>query len=317
MLETGEFELGHIVAFVNYASQILLAMIVVSNLIGIFTRAAASASRVREVLNTNNELVHGDVIPEGSDTVIEFDNVSFSYNKNADTVLKDISFTVSRGEKVGIIGGTGSGKSTLAALMMYEYAADSGCVKIMGQDVKALKDGYLRDVISVVPQKAALITGTIAYNIRMGKPLTDEEIKRACQIAQIADHIENMPQKYDSEVLRDGKNFSGGQRQRLCIARAVAKKSEILILDDSASALDFATEKNLRNAIRDSLDGICVITISQRVSSIRHCDKIIVLEDGEISDIGTHEELLARCAAYGDICRHQLLSDETEVAKNE
>ena len=317
MLETGDFQLGHIVAFVNYASQILLAMIVVSNLIGIFTRAVASASRVREVLSTQNELTHGDKVPGRNDIAVEMDKVSFSYNKNADTVLKDVSFKIESGEKIGIIGGMGSGKTTLVSLIMYDYAADSGQVRLMGEDVKNIKAEALGSIISCVPQKTSIIAGTIAENIKMGKDISDEEIKRACEIAQIADHIENMPDKYQSKVLRDGKNFSGGQRQRLAIARAVAKKSDILILDDSASALDFVTERKLREAIYTSFDKATVIMISQRVSSIRHCDRILVMEDGEIAGMGTHRELFSSCAPYRDICEHQLSAKELEVLVNE
>lgn len=317
MLENGSFLIGDIVAFVNYASQILLAMIVVSNLIGIFTRAAASADRVREVLNTQNELIYGDKEPEKSDIAVQLENVSFSYNKGADTVLKNINLEIKCGEQIGIIGGTGSGKTTLISLIMYDYAADSGNVKIMGENVQSISRQTLRDCISCVAQKTSLISGTVADNIRMGKNLTIDDIKEACRIAQIADHIESLPQKYDSVVLRDGKNFSGGQRQRLAIARAVAKKSQILILDDSSSALDFSTERNLRKAIKSALEGVTVLIVSQRVSSIRHCDRIFVMEDGEITGVGTHGELFSSCGAYRNICEHQLSSNELEVLKNE
>ncbi len=317
MLETGDFLLGDIVAFVNYASQILLAMIVISNVIAIFTRAFASGARVCEVLETQNELTHADKAVSDNDTAVEFDNVSFSYNKNADTVLKDISFKIARGEKIGIIGGTGSGKTTLISLINYDYAADSGTVRVMGEDVKKLSEESLREAVACVPQKTTLITGTIAENIRMGKSIPQDEIARACRIAQIGDYVEGLPAKYESAVLRDGKNFSGGQRQRLAIARAVAKKSDILILDDSASALDFSTERNLREAIASSFDGTTVITISQRVSSIRHCDRIIVLADGEIAGIGTHRALFSDCAPYRDICEHQLSAKELEALTNE
>lgn len=317
MLSTGDFLLGDIVAFVNYASQILLAMIVISNVIAIFTRASASGVRVCEVLETKNELTHGDKVAARNDIAVEFDNVSFSYNKSADTVLKDVSFKIASGERIGVIGGTGSGKTTLISLIMYDYAADVGTVKVMGGDVRELSEKSLRETVSCVPQKTSLITGTVADNIRMGREMTTEEIAAACRIAQIDDYLESLPQKYETEVLRDGKNFSGGQRQRLAIARAAAKKSDILVLDDSASALDFATEKKLREAIETSFDGVTVITISQRVSSIRHCDRIIVLEDGEIAGIGTHRELFASCAPYRDICEHQLSAKELEALSNE
>ncbi|MBE6688513.1 MAG: ABC transporter ATP-binding protein [Ruminococcaceae bacterium] len=315
MLTGGDFLIGDIVAFVNYASQILLAMIVVSNLIGIFTRAAASAVRVREILNTVNELTHGNIIPQHNEVAVEMENVSFSYNKGADTAVKDISLKISSGEQIGIIGGTGSGKTTLIRLMMYDYAADTGTVKVMGERVESIDENKLCDIISCVPQKTSLISGTIKSNIGMGKALSDEEIKKACRIAQIDSYIESLPQKYDTPVLRDGKNFSGGQRQRLAIARAVAKESDILILDDSASALDFKTEKKLRDAIRDSFDNKTVIIVSQRVSSIRHCDRIMVMADGEIVGTGNHKELFNNCEMYRSICFHQLSANELEVLK--
>jgi len=313
MLETGDFLIGDILAFVNYASQILLAMIVISNIIGIFTRAGASGVRVREILNTSTTLEHGDNVPECNDTVIEFENVSFAYNKGTQNVVENVSFSVKKGERIGIIGGTGSGKTTLVSLMMYEYAADNGTVRIMGKDIKSIAGNHIEKLISCVPQRISLLSGTVRENISMSKKLSDGEIKNACDIAQISSHIEALPDGYDSKVARGGKNFSGGQRQRLCIARALAKHSDVLILDDSTSALDFTTERNLRNALNSSLPDTAVITVSQRVSSIKHCDKIIMLNDGKTEGIGTHRELFASCPSYRDICMIQLSAEELEV----
>lgn len=317
MIESGDFLIGDILAFVNYASQILLAMIVISNIIGIFTRAGASGVRVREILNTHPEKEHGDIIPDSDDVLIELENVSFAYNKEARNVLENISFSVKKGERVGIIGGTGSGKSTLVSLMMYEYAADSGTVRIMGKDIKSISKDFLEKAISCVPQKISLLSGTVSQNIAMSKEITAEEIRNACSIAQISEHIEALPDGYNSKVLRDGKNFSGGQRQRLSIARALAKHADILILDDSTSALDFTTERNLRCALNASLPNTAVITVSQRVSSIKHCDKIIMLNDGKTEGIGTHKELFSSCRSYRDICMIQLPAEELEVLSNE
>lgn len=317
MIQTGDFLIGDILAFVNYASQILLAMIVISNIIGIFTRAGASGVRVREILNTHPCMVHGNDVPNSRDVIMELDNVSFAYNKGTRNVIDGVSFSVSKGERIGIIGGTGSGKSTLVSLMIYEYAADSGTVRIMGEDIKSVSSDFIQKTISYVPQKISLLSGTIKENISMSKELTNAQIKSACDIAQISSHIEELPDGYDSEVARDGKNLSGGQRQRLSIARAVAKRSDILILDDSTSALDFTTERNLRRAVNSHLSDTAVITVSQRVSSIKHCDKIIMLNDGKAEGIGTHKELFSSCESYRSICMLQLSSEELEVLENE
>jgi len=311
----GGLQTGQIIALVNYMTQILLAMIVVSNLVVIFTNASASAARVNEVFDTKPSVTETEgrnLLPKANAPVIEFHQVSFGYSDNGHA-LKDISFTLKRGETLGIIGGTGSGKSTLVSLIPRFYDASDGKVLVDGYSVKDYSFSALRSKIGFVPQKAELFSGTIRDNMLWGKKdASDEEIETALKISQSYEFVSKMPEKTGKRISAGGKNLSGGQRQRLTIARALVGKPEILILDDSASALDFATDAALRKALHEETQGMTVIMVSQRVGTVRYADKILVLDGGELAGIGTHNELLHQCEVYREICLSQLRSEEVE-----
>ena len=303
---------GQIIALVNYMTQILLAMIVVSNLVVIFTKASASASRVNEVFDTRSSIEEADSPAEEKPDApaVEFRSVSFGYSGGG-SALKNISFSVKKGTTVGIIGGTGSGKSTLVNLVPRFYDASEGTVLVNGVDVREYPFRQLRKKIGVVPQAAALFSGTIRENMRWGKKdATDKEIENALKISQAYEFVSRMPEKTDKMISAGGKNLSGGQRQRLTIARALVSKPEILILDDSASALDFATDAALRKSLREKTKGMTVLMVSQRVGTIRYADKILVLDNGELVGIGTHNELVDNCPVYNEICLSQLREEE-------
>lgn len=306
-VNAGSLSQGEIIAFVNYITQILLALIVVVNLAVIFTKAAASAARVNEVFLTEPS-VRDDVKtapqPDDSAPVVEFRDVSFGYTgKNA---IEHISFAVGQGETLGIIGGTGSGKSTVVSLIPRLYEAAEGAVLFHGVNVNDYPLADLRRKIGMVPQRAVLFTGTVRENIAFGLDgLSQESLERAASIAQAAEFVNAYPQKYDTPITQGGANLSGGQRQRLTIARALAREPEVLILDDASSALDFATDLALRRAIRKETAATAVILISQRAASIRHADRILVLDDGEMAGLGTHEELMKTCTVYQEICASQ------------
>lgn len=314
-INAGRLSQGVIIAFINYMTQILLALIVVSNLIIIFTRAFASAGRVNEVLETVSSIGGGNIsVPiqvQAGTPAIQFEDVSFGYNTTGDSSLSGISAAIGPGETVGIIGGTGSGKSTFINLIPRFYDAVSGRVLVNGIDVKHFPLKELREKIDIVPQKAVLFTGTIADNIRWGKqdaPI--EDVVSAAKIAQADEFISALPDGYNTMVLRGGLNFSGGQKQRLTIARALISHPQILILDDSSSALDFATDRALREALKQSCRDMTVLIVSQRASSIMNADKIIVFDDGRIAGMGTHDELMERCGLYREICLSQLSCEE-------
>lgn len=311
-VEAGGMTTGEIIAFINYVNQILLALIVVANLVITFTKAYASAGRVLEVLETASSIA-GAAVPPKEDAAapaVEFDHVSFSYDDGEDE-LTDVSFAVPRGATVGVIGGTGSGKTTLMSLIARFYDVRTGTVRVGGVDVRDYPLDALRGKIGLVPQKAELFTGTVAENIRWGRPDADgEAVRRAAVIAQAAEFIERLPQGYDSPVERGGANFSGGQKQRLTIARAMVREPEILILDDASSALDYATDAALRRAVRQASRAMTVFTVSQRVSAVRQADCILVMDDGRLAGVGTHEELLASCGVYQEICRSQERGEE-------
>lgn len=310
----GRMTQGEVVAFVNYMSQTLLAMIVVANLVVTFTKASASAARVNEVFEVqttvperNRETVA--VLP-GSPK-IEFRGVTFSYDGPEKAVLQDVSVQIFPGDTVGIIGGTGSGKSTLVNLIPRFYDTLKGQVLVDGVDVRKYPFAQLRGKIGMVPQEANLFTGTIESNLRWEKEnASPEELQKALEVAQASEFVFALPQGLQSPVEQGGKNFSGGQRQRLTIARALVGSPEILILDDSSSALDFATDAALRKALRTETAGMTVLMVSQRASTIRRADKIIVLDDGRVAGIGTHEELMEACETYREICLSQLSSEE-------
>ena len=313
-VDTGRLTQGEIVALVNYMNQILLALTVVANLVVIFTKASASAARVNEVLemepSVREEVSEPAALDEAA-PLLAFEDVSFSYPGSAEPALSGISLTLNRGETLGVIGGTGSGKSTFANLIPRFYDATSGRVLIGGRDVRELPFSQLRQLVSVVPQKAAVVSGTIADNLRWREEeAPDEALWAALKTAQAADFVEKLPLKLESRVEQGGKNFSGGQKQRLTIARALVGSPELLILDDSSSALDFATDAALRRALKQETAGITVVLISQRASTVRRADRILVLDDGSPAGLGAHEELLENCPVYREICLSQLSAEE-------
>ena len=307
-VNVGSLSQGEIIAFINYITQILNAMIVVANLVVLYTKAYASAGRVCEVLNAEPSLKYSseEKTPVKGAPCIEFRNVSMTYPKSGAASLENINLKINTGETVGIIGGTGSGKSTLVSLIPRFYDTSDGEVLLNGINIKEYPESQLRKQIAIVQQRANLFTGTIADNLRMAKAdATDEEIKKACDTAQASEFTERLPEKYDTFVSQSGNNLSGGQKQRLTIARALIKKSPVLIMDDSASALDFATDARLRRAIREDTAHQTVIIVSQRVNTVKDADKIVVLDDGEIAGIGTHKELIEKCEVYREICISQ------------
>ena len=313
-VDTAIITQGAVVALINYMSQILVELIKLANLIINITKALACASRVQGVLDTESSMeapqALSNVVEQNQERVT-FRNVALTYQGAGAASLSGLSFSVKPGETVGAIGGTGSGKSSLVNLIPRFYDATQGDVLVDGHNVRDYPLASLREKVGVVPQKAVLFTGTIRDNLKWGKPdATDEELWQALETAQARDFVEEKPGGLDEPVSQGGKNFSGGQRQRLTIARALVRKPEILILDDSASALDFATDARLRKAIRQMEGGPTVFIVSQRASSIRYADKIIVLDDGEAVGIGTHEELLKHCEVYREIFESQFQREE-------
>lgn len=308
----GHLTQGEVIAFVNYMTQISLALVVVANLVVLFTKAAASSARINEVLDIEPSIKNGtEKDGAGSENAVEFSHVYFSYNNSGEYALEDIDFTAKKGETIGVIGGTGSGKSTLASLIPRFYDISKGELKIDGTNAADYDTTALRQRVGVVPQKAVLFSGTIAENMRWGKrDATDEEIWKALETAQAKEFVEKMPEGLNTHIAQGGKNLSGGQKQRLTIARALVSQPNILILDDSASALDFATDAALRKAIAQNTTGMTTFIISQRANSIMQADQIIVLDDGKQVGLGTHKELLESCDVYREICYSQLSKEE-------
>ena len=302
-VDTGILTQGEVVALVNYMSQILVELIKLANLIITVTKALACARRISAVMETQSSMEdNGTTVPAQAEEAIVFDHVSLTYKGAGAESLSDISFTVRRGETVGIIGGTGSGKSSLVHLIPRFYDATAGRVLVDGVDVKEQPLSSLRSRIGIVMQKAVLFKGSIRENLRWGKQdATEEEMLHALDLSQAREFVDQKPRGLDERIEQGGKNLSGGQRQRLTIARALIRNPEILILDDSASALDFATDARLRKAIRENAGGTTVLIVSQRASTVQHADKIIVLDDGEMAGIGSHEELLESCPVYQEI----------------
>lgn len=318
-VDNGGVSQGNVIALVNYMTQTLLALIVVANLVVTFTKAAASASRVNEILDTQPAVTEQttqkiEVKTDSKTPKILFDHVSFAYDMQAhQSALYDLSAAIYPGETVGIIGGTGSGKSTVAALIPRFYDPTQGTIYMDGIDIKQYSFEQLREQIGVVPQRAVLFTGTIESNLKWGNEhATKEQMEQALRIAQAEEFVSRLPKGLQTEVSQGGANFSGGQRQRLTIARALVGQPEILILDDSASALDYATDAKLRMAIARETQNMTVIIVSQRANSIRNADKIIVLDQGHVMGIGTHRELLNTCPIYKEICLSQMREDELE-----
>ncbi len=321
-VNVGNLTQGEVIAIINYMSQILVELVKLANLIITITKALACADRVAGVFEIKNE----ESLPEEyrvsekrkDAPFLEFDHVSLTYAGAGAETLHDMNFVVNRGETVGIIGGTGSGKSSLVNLIPGFYPVTEGAIRLDGTDLRAMPEDELRNRIGMVPQKSVLFKGTIRSNLQWGKPdATEEEMWQAIDVAQAREVVEGKDGKLDARVAQNGKNLSGGQRQRLTIARALVRKPEILILDDSASALDYATDAKLRAALRELEGNTTTFIVSQRASTIRHADKIIVLDDGEMAGIGTHDELMKNCEVYKEIYYSQYPEErlKAEAAK--
>lgn len=322
-VDSGRIPQGEVVALVNYMSQILVELIKLANLIISITKALACAGRISSVFEMESSIADpgeekGGQVKEENPPVsgtprVSFQNVSFSYQGSKEESLSDISFDAAPGEIIGVIGGTGSGKSTLVNLIPRFYDVTKGQVLVNGTDVRAQSLSKLRGQIGVVPQKAVLFKGTIRDNMRWGKEdASDQEIEEALETAQALEVVKSRENGLDAMIFQGGKNLSGGQRQRLTIARALVRKPQILILDDSSSALDFATDARLRKALRERTGGAAVFLVSQRASALRHADQILVLDDGRLAGKGKHEELLETCPVYREICLSQLSGEEAE-----
>lgn len=312
-VEQGSIQVGHIIAFTNYMTQILFSLMMISLVFNMFVRAKASAGRIGEVFAEENRMSWKEAAA-GADEAraetgrIDFENVSFSYaGTNGQPVLKQVSFTCLPGETVGIIGSTGSGKSSLVGLIPRFYDVTEGTIRVDGQDVRDVEPAKLREKMAIVPQKTTLFTGTVLENIRWGKEdATEEEAIEAARMAQAHEFIAATPEGYQTRVGQGGVNFSGGQKQRLSIARALVKKPDILILDDSTSAVDVATESRIKEALKTYAKGLTCILIAQRITSVMDADKIVVLDNGAVAGIGSHETLLATCQVYQEIFLSQI-----------
>lgn len=312
----GDLSQGEVMAFVNYMTQTLLAVGYVANLVVTFTRGAASSQRIMEVLDTPDALTDGSAtelpLPaRGEEPALQLEGVTFSYSGGESSALSDVTLTLDEGQTLGIIGGTGSGKSTLVQLLDRLYDPTSGIVRVLGRDARDYPLSQLRRTVSVVPQLASLLTGTIRSNLLWRDAnATDADLWQALETAQAADFVHAKPHGLDEPVEADGRNFSGGQRQRLTIARALVASPRILVLDDSASALDFATDARLRHALGEISDRTTCVVVSQRVSAVMGADKILVLDHGRMAGLGTHHELLKSCDLYREICLSQLSEKE-------
>ena len=313
-VNTGALTQGQILALINYMSQILISLLRLADLVISATRALASGARVNEILNTRTTMpdpAAAELPLQQAAPAVSFDGVTFGYRGAGAPSLTDVSFAAQNGETVGVIGGTGSGKTTLVNLAARFYDADTGSVKLFGHDVKEYSFTQLRRMVGIVPQQAVLFTGTIRDNMQWAAPGADDDaIWRALEIAQAADFVRSKPGMLDAPVETAGRNFSGGQRQRLTIARALVPQPKILILDDSASALDFATDAALRKAIHEKTKGMTVFIVSQRAASVQRADHILVLDDGHLVGNAPHAELLKTCEVYKEICLSQLSREE-------
>lgn len=313
-IEHGDMQVGDLMAFIQYATQIMFSFVMMSMMFILIPRASVSATRINEVLKIEANILDPESPETPEQTIrgtIEFQNVSFYYENAEKPALANISFKAGPGEVTAIIGGTGSGKSTLLNLIPRFFDVSSGRILIDGIDVRAMSQVELRKKIGFVPQKAVLFTGTIADNIRYGNEHADhEEIQHAAEVAQAASFISEMAEGYQSTISQGGTNISGGQKQRLSIARALLRKAEFYLFDDSFSALDFKTDAALRNALKTEIRDACLLIVAQRVSTVMDADRIIVLDEGEIAGIGTHHELLNTCQVYKEIVSSQLAEEE-------
>ncbi|HJB14912.1 MAG TPA: ABC transporter ATP-binding protein/permease [Candidatus Blautia excrementipullorum] len=313
-VDGGNMQVGDMMAFIQYAMQIIMAFLMITAMSIMLPRANVAALRIVEVLETKNSLEDPEhpVQPSGNEKgTVEFDHVSFAYPDAGENVLTDISFKAEKGQTLAVIGSTGSGKSTLVNLIPRFYDATSGSIRVDGVDVRSMSQKDLRDRLGYVPQKGILFSGTIDSNIRYGKTdISEQEVKEAAEIAQAADFIEEKNYRYQSPVAQGGTNVSGGQKQRLSIARAIAKKPEILIFDDSFSALDFKTDRTLREALKKHTKDTTTIIVAQRISTILSADQILVLDDGKMAGLGTHKELMKNCEVYRQIAMSQLSEEE-------
>lgn len=309
-VNTGRLTQGEVISLINYMSQVLVELIKLSNLIINLTKSVACGNRIYDVFKIKPSINDGSGIKTNGAAAVEFDHVSATYAGSKEKSLDSLTLSIPRGSTIGIIGATGSGKTTLISLIPRFYDVSEGSLKVNGTDVRNYNVDELRKLIGVVPQKAALVSGTVRDNVKWGKPdATDEEIIEALKTAQALDFV-NEKDGLGSKILQGGKNLSGGQIQRLTIARALVRKPEILILDDSSSALDFATDAALRRAIKADTDNMTVFIVSQRFSTIKNADMIIVLDDGKVCGIGKHDELFENCEEYKEICESQLSSKE-------
>lgn len=309
-VDTGRLTQGEVISLINYMSQVLVELIKLSNLIINLTKSVACGNRINDVFKLSPSVNDGNGEKIEGEFAVEFDNVSAVYSGSKEKSLDSLTLSVPRGATVGVIGATGSGKTTLVNLIPRFYDVSEGAVRVNGTDVRNYGTEELRELVGVVPQKAALVSGTVRDNMKWGKPnATDDEINAALKTAQALDFV-NEKEGLDTKILQGGKNLSGGQIQRLTIARALVRKPDILILDDSSSALDFATDAALRKAIKSDTENMTVFIVSQRFSTIKNADIIVVLDDGKVCGIGKHDELFENCEEYRDICKSQLSSKE-------
>ncbi|MNP06280.1 putative multidrug export ATP-binding/permease protein [compost metagenome] len=317
LVNSGSMQIGDMLAFMQYAMQVLFSILMVTMLFIMIPRAIVSSKRINEVLELDptvkdegNKINSDEILKRGE---IDFSNVSFSYNESTEPVLSNISFKINKGETVAIIGGTGSGKTTLLNLMLRFYDSTEGKITIGGHEIKDLSLNSLRNMIGYVPQKINLFSGTISENIKYGKhDATEEEVIEASKVAQAYDFVSSLEKGFDSEVAQGGTNYSGGQKQRLSIARAIVKKPDIYLFDDSFSALDYTTDAKLRNALHEYTDGATVIIVAQRISTIINADNIIFIDEGKIIAQGKHHELFETCEPYKEIVMSQITEEEAK-----
>ncbi|MGL5507661.1 MAG: ABC transporter ATP-binding protein, partial [Paraclostridium sp.] len=312
-IDNGNMQVGDLMAFIQYLSQIMFALMMLSMMFVMIPRASASAERINEVLDIESSITNAnhDIKDTNIHGYIEFKNVSFAYDENSERVLDNISFKSGPGETTAIIGGTGSGKSTLVKLIPRFFDCTEGEILVDNVNIKDMNIEVLREKIGYVPQKAALFSGTISDNLKYGKKnATEDEVNEAIRIAQASEFVSKMKDGISSYISQGGTNVSGGQKQRLSIARAVIKKPEIYVFDDSFSALDFKTDSKLREGLKNETKNSSVIIVAQRVSTIMNADRIIVLDDGKVVQIGTHKDLLKTCDVYKEIVSSQLSKEE-------